>query len=399
MTWRMKFAVLAVLTSVIVGASGCGQTTTAGGGIRPKPPNQALRPLDRLGSGEGVLNLIAWQGYADPSWVKPFQQLTGCIVSVKYAASSAEMLGLMKDGGGAHWDMVSASGDAAVALIYSGDVRPMNARLIPDFSSFDPYFQSPPYNTVNGVHYGISVQWGPNVLLYNTKKFPNPPTSWSAVYDASNKGLVTAYDNPITIADGALYLSKSRPSLGIKDPYELTRKQFDAAVALLTQQRQLIERYWSIASDEIPLFKDSDVFLGAARTYQTDQLKAAGAPVEETIPEEGATGWGDSWMLATNVPHPNCAYLWTRYVTTAKVQAEQALLLGASPVNARACAEMEAMQSGSCGQYHGNASAQYVGQIRFWKTPIATCDDGTKSCVPYDQWATAWTAIKQAPTS
>ena len=37
-------------------------------------------------------------------------------------------------------------------------------------------------------------------------------------------------DNPIQIADAALYLSKTQPSLGISDPYELTEAQLNAAV-------------------------------------------------------------------------------------------------------------------------------------------------------------------------
>ena len=69
--------------------------------------------------------------------------------------------------------------------------------------------------------------------MYNTKAFPKKPTSWGAIYDPKNKGKITIPDNPIQIADAALYLSKTKPSLGIKDPYELTKAQLDAAVALL----------------------------------------------------------------------------------------------------------------------------------------------------------------------
>ena len=71
------------------------------------------------------------------------------------------------------------------------------------------------------------------MLIYNTKKYAKAPTSWSAIYDPKNKGKITIPDNPIQIADAALYLSKTKPALGIKDPYELTKAQLDAAVDLL----------------------------------------------------------------------------------------------------------------------------------------------------------------------
>jgi putative spermidine/putrescine transport system substrate-binding protein len=384
-----SFAAAAVLA-----ATACGASTSTGGSTAEQPPTATMKPQTSIGAGEGQLNLVLWDGYADKSWVDPFTAATGCKVTQKPAGSSDEMVSLMKDGGSGQWDMVSASGDADLRLIYSGNVKPMNTALIPDFTNFQTLFQSPAYNTINGIHYGISLQWGPNTLLYNTKKFVNPPTSWSVIYDPANKGLITVPDNPIQIADAALYLSKTQPSLKITDPYELTQTQFDAAVNLLKQQRPLIKKYWALATDEISLFQNGDVMVGAAWPYQTIQLKLAGAPVADTIPtQEGATGWADTWMLGTKAAHPNCAYMWTKWVSTPKVQAMQALSFGETPVNTKACAEMEALQAGSCAQYHADAPGSYFDTIKFWKTPIATCDDGSSNCIPYLQWQAAWTSI------
>ncbi|HSP10273.1 MAG TPA: ABC transporter substrate-binding protein [Candidatus Dormibacteraeota bacterium] len=354
-----------------------------------------MKPPTSVGAGEGQLNLVLWDGYADKSWADPFTTATGCKLNLHPAGSSDEMVSLMKDGGGGQWDMVSASGDADLRLIYGGDVKPMSTDLIPDWKNFQSYFQSPPYNTISGVHYGISLQWGPNTLLYSTKKFPTAPTSWGVIYDKANQGLVTVPDNPIQIADAALYLSKTQPSLGISDPYELTQKQFDATVALLKQQQPLIKHYWALATDEISLFQNGDVTVGAAWPYQTIQLKQNGGPFADTIPQEGATGWADTWMLATKAAHPNCAYKWVQWVSTAKVQAEQALSFGETPVNSKACAEMDALQAGQCHQYHADETgASYFSTIKFWKTPLSTCDDGSQKCIPYDQWVSAWTSIK-----
>ena len=144
-------------------------------------------------------------------------------MKAKYAGSSDEMFNLMTSGGGGQYDMVSASGDASLRLIYAGAVAEMNVKLDPVLEGLLKAFKSPPHNTVDGKHYGISLQFGPNVLLYNTKAVPKKPTSWSAIYDPANKGKITIPDNPIQIADAALYLSKTKPALGIKDPYELTK--------------------------------------------------------------------------------------------------------------------------------------------------------------------------------
>ena len=76
------------------------------------------------------------------------------------------------------------------------------------------------------------------------------------------KGKVTAYDSPIYIADAALYLMKTQPDLGIKNPYALDDKQFTAAVDLLKAQNAHIGEYWSDYLKEMQAFETGDTVLG-----------------------------------------------------------------------------------------------------------------------------------------
>src|ERR1700730_16295258 len=229
---KIDWALAAILGAMTIGVAACGSSSSSSRNLPTK-----------IGAGEGQLNLVAWEGYAQPEWVKPFEAATGCQVHAKYAGSSDEMVTLMRQGGGATYDMVSASGDASLRLISGGNVKAMNVSLVPEWKNFIPQLQSPSHNTVNGVHYGISLQWGPNTLLYNARSVKPAPTSWNAIYSPKYKGLVTVPANPIQIADAALYLSKTQPRPGITDPYELTEAQLGAAVKLLKQQRPLVENY------------------------------------------------------------------------------------------------------------------------------------------------------------
>jgi putative spermidine/putrescine transport system substrate-binding protein len=381
--WTRAAALSAVAAMAV--AAGCG-----GGGGGSDNSNLP----QKIGKGEGNLNVIAWEGYTEPDWVKPFEKQTGCQVHAKYGGSSDEMVTLMRQGGGSQYDMVSASGDASLRLIRGGDVKPVNVNLVPGWKDFIPQLKSPSHNTVDGKHYGVSLQWGPNVLLYNTGKVSPTPNSWKAIYDPSMKGKVTVPDNPIQIADAALYLMKANPSLGIKDPYELNQKQLDAAGDLLKKQKPLIKKYWALASDEIDLFKNGDAVIGAGWPYQTITLQDAKVPVKDKIPTEGATGWADTWMVSAKAKHPNCAYLWLKHISTPKVQAQQALSFGETPANTKACPEMDKIQKGGCARYHGNAPASYFNSIRFWKTPIKECGGGKSDCVDYTGWQKKWQEIK-----
>ena len=381
---RVHVAVAALAVALCVPASGVSKGNAAG-----SPPT-------KIGKGEGSLNLIEWPAYSDPSFANKFVKQTGCKIHRKDAGSSNEMVALMRTGGGGgggQYDLVSASGDASLRLIVGGDVQPVNVNLIPSWKDFISIFKSPPHNTVKGVHYGVSVQWGPNTLMYNTKKVKPAPTSWAALYSSKYKGKVTVPNNPIQIADAALYLMKTKPSLGIKDPYELTKSQLDAAVSLLKQQKKLVKKYWGSATDEINLFKGGDATIGASWPYQTLTLQGAKVPVKELIPRQGATGWADTWMLAKKAKHPNCAYMWMRYVTTPQVEAKQALVFGETPVNPKACPWMNKMQAGSCAKYHLNQPLSFYKRIYFWKTPVPDCGNGQKSCTDYNAWQRAWTQV------
>jgi putative spermidine/putrescine transport system substrate-binding protein len=349
----------------------------------------------QIGPGEGELKMIAWEGYLDKSWVGPFEKQTGCKIKPKYAGSSDEMVTLMRSGGGGEYDMVSASGDASLRLVAGGDVAETNVKLVKPWRDFHAAFKSPSTNTVGGKHYGISLQFGPNVLLYNTKAERPPPKSWSAIYDPVNKGQITIPDNSIQIADAALYLSKKQPSLRIKDPYELDSKQFAAVIALLKKQRPLVKKYWVLASDQIDLFKNGGSTLGASWPYMLAQLLPAGAPVAYVSPKEGVTGWLDTWMLSSKSEHPNCAYKWWNYISTPKVQAMQGVTWGETPVNKKACSYMNKLAKGSCDQYSANEPAAYYRSIKFWKTPLSDCGDARgKVCMPASKWTQAWTQVK-----
>ena len=350
-----------------------------------------------IGKGEGALSVVEWGAYTDPSFAKKFEQQTGCKIARKDAGSSNEMFNIIHGGGGGgggQYDLVSASGDASLRLIYAGDVAPVNVNLIPSWKDFLPAFKSPPNNTVKGVHYGVSLQWGPNTLIYNTKKVKPAPTSWAAIYDPKYKGLITVPNNPIQIADAALYLQKSQPALGIKDPYELTKAQFSSVVSLLKKQKGLLKRYWVYPADNIKDYKTGDSIIGATWPYQTLSLQGAKVPVKEIVPKEGVTGWSDTWMLTKRAPHPNCAYLWMKYATTPQVQAQQANVFGETPVNPKACPFMDKIVKGSCAGYHLNAPASYAKSIRFWKTPVADCGwGGRKDCMDIQAWDDAWASI------
>ena len=355
--------------------------------------------ITKVGPGEGALNIVAWPGYVERGesdkaydWVTKFEATTGCKVSVKTANTSDEMVSLMNEGG---FDLVTASGDASLRLVAGHRVQPINTDLIPSWSKVDARLKDAPWFTVDGVHYGVPYQWGPNVLMYNTDVFKTAPTSWNVVFEKmdlpdgkTNEGRVQAYDGPIHIADAALYLMAHKPELGIKSPYELNEDQYKAALDLLRGQRKLVGRYWHDAMIQVDDFKNEGVVASDSWPFQVNLLQADKAHIASTIPSEGATGWADTTMMEADAAHPNCSYLWMEHTLNSNLQSDLSVWFGSNPVVPAACTDKSGMQTAEGCTANGMDDFD---KIRFWTTPVTKCAQGT--CVPYYRWVSDYVAV------
>jgi putative spermidine/putrescine transport system substrate-binding protein len=355
--------------------------------------------MQKLGKLEGEVSIVAWPGYIERGasdkaydWVTGFEKATKCKVVVKTAGTSDEMVSLMNQGG---YDLVTASGDASLRLVYGKKIQPINTKLIPSFGSVDKRLQNAAWHTVGGVHYGTPYQWGPNVLMYNTDVFKTPPSSWSVTFEAqelpdgkSNEGRVQAYDGPIYIADAALYLKSKNPALGIKDPYELNDTQYAAVLELLRAQHPLIQRYWHDANVQVQDFTNEGIIASASWPFQVNTLQANKQKIGSIVPKEGATGWADTTMMHVNAKHPNCAYKWMEWSLNPKVQGDVAAWFGSVPASPKGCTASTLLGKEGC----ATNGFQNFDKIAFWKTPTTQCkSQGT--CVPYTRWVTDYVAI------
>ena len=366
---------------------------------------------------EGSLDIVAWPGYIERGesdkaydWVTQFEAETGCKVNVKVANTSDEMVTLLSSGGpppsppgdaqwppagNAPYDLVTASGDASLRLIRGGTVQPIAIERVPSYNNIDPRLQQVAWHYVDGKHWGVPYQWGPNVLLYNTDTFKKAPTSWSVVFEPQkypdgkpNKGRVQAYDGPIYIADAALYLATKKPDLGIKDPYELNETQYAEVLNVLRAQHPLIQRYWHDANVQVQDFQNEGVVASGSWPFQANTLLANKAKVATVIPAEGATGWADTTMLAAGAKHPNCAYKWLEWSISPKVQGDVAAWFGSNPTVPKACEGNALLGAEGC----KTNGIENFDKIKFWRTPEAKCASA-EGCVPYSRWVTDYVAV------
>jgi putative spermidine/putrescine transport system substrate-binding protein len=410
-TRLLKIAAVSASAMLLVAACGGSSSSSSGeasgaapegaaseGAAAPEVPGGAAY-AGPVGEGEGQVNVLAWPGYVengttDPAvdWVTGFEKETGCKVNLKTFGTSDEAVKLVQGGG---WDVVSASGDATLRLIYGDNVQPLNADLVPNYADVFEDLKLQSFNSVNGVPFGVPHGRGANLLMWNTDKVTTPLDSWAVTFDADSpyKGAVTAYDSPIFIADAAVYLMATQPELGITDPYALDKTQFDAAIALLEQQKELVGEYWSDYTKAIQSFNSGTTAVGTSWQVIANLAKAEGGKIEAVKAKEGATGWSDTWMVVKDTPNINCAYKWVNHIVSPEANAAVAEWFGEAPANAKSC-ELTADKD-HCATFHAG-EADYWSDVYYWNTPTTACLDGRTDvqCIPYSEWGTAWSALR-----
>jgi putative spermidine/putrescine transport system substrate-binding protein len=355
-----------------------------------------------LGSTQGQsINVLAWPGYVENGstdktvdWVTDFQNTSGCKVNPQIFGTSDEAYTLFSTNP-EQFDVISASGDASLRLVRGGFVQPVNVDLFKSYPDIFDAIKDQPYNTVDGVHYGVPHGRGSNLLMWRTDQVNPAPTTWAQMFDPANGYKVSIYDAPIYIADAAVVLMTTKPDLKITNPYALDDTQFQAAVDLLKQQKPAVKQYWTDYLKQMDDFRSGTSNVGTTWQIITNLLKGATPPVAVDVvkPPEGATGWSDTWMINSKTKNLACAYAYIDYLTSPQINANIAEWFGEAPGNSKACALTVAKDH--CQIFHADDD-DFWKDVWNWQTPTEDCVDGRTDvkCKGFDAWIAAWTEIK-----
>ena len=291
----------------------------ATGGDRRRPAAAAasrrptLKALDKLGTPEGEVNILAWAGLRrgrrnDPTvdWVTPFEKadrLPGQRQDRRHLRRDGQ---LMKTG---QYDVVSASGDAIAAADRrrrrrAGQHRP-GAELRRHLRRSEEQAVELA-STASDVRHPARLGRQPaDVPHRQGQAGARPRGARCSTRRSPYKGKVTAYDSPIYIADAALYLMKTKPDLGIKNPYALDDKQFDAAVDLLKTQNARRRRVLvGLPQGGRRRSRPATPWSAPPGRSSPTSPRPRRRRSKAMLPKEGATGWSDTWMVGAKSQAP-----------------------------------------------------------------------------------------------
>ena len=309
-----------------------------------------------------ALNLLVWEGYADPSFVKAFEEQHHCKVSASYMGSSDELVAKLRGGSAGNYDVISPSSDVATSIAAAGLAAPLDLSKIPSYGQLSPQLTSLPLVRVKGQVYGVPFMWGPDPLIYDTTVFAQPPDSWNVLWDAKYKGKISVWDDLSTVYMAAQVLGFDKPEPS--QLYNLTDEQLEAVKKKLLELKPNVRKMWSTGGELTNLFQNHEVVAAMGWPLMTNQLRKAGFPIGEAIPKENTTGWIDHLMITQASENKELATQFLEYMIQAKTQKAESDVTGYDPANPDAGALMTADQRASL---HLDDVNNYMNHIYFWQ--------------------------------
>ena len=309
-----------------------------------------------------TLNLLVWEGYADPLFVKGFEEQCQCKVSASYMGSSDELVAKLRGGSASNYDVISPSSDVATMIASAGLAAPLDLSRVPTYNQLAPKLTSMSLVRVKGNVYGVPFTWGPNPLIYDTTVFPNPPESWNLMWDPKYRGKISVWDDLSTVFMAAQILGYDKP-----DPnqlYNLSDAQLEAVKKKLLELKPNIRKMWSTGGELTNLFQNHEIVAAMGWPLNTVELRKKNFPVGETIPKENTTGWIDHLMITAASENKDLAYRFLEYMVEAKTQKLVADVTNYVPANPQAGPLMTAEQRQGL---HLDDVETYQKRIYFWQ--------------------------------
>jgi spermidine/putrescine-binding protein len=318
--------------------------------------------LGSCGKKTPTLNLLVWEGYADPSFVHGFEEQYHCKITASYMGSSDELVAKLRGGSAGNYDVISPSSDVASSIASAELAAPLDLSKIPSYSRLSPQLTSLPLVRAHGQVFGVPFTWGPNPMIYDTTAFPQPPESWSLFWNPKYRGKISVWDDLSTVYMAAQVLGYDQP-----DPsqlYNLSDEQLEAVKKKLIELKPNIRKIWSTGGELTNLFQNHEVVAAMGWPLMSNQLRKINFPVGETIPKENTTGWIDHLMITAGSDNKELAYEFLEYMIEAETQKKVADVTGYTPANPQAAQLMSPEQVKSL---HLDDVDDYQKRIYFWQ--------------------------------
>ena len=292
-----------------------------------------------------VLSIMCFQGYAEDSWVKPFEEKYNCTVKVAYAGAVDEMFSKVK-AAPSEYNIVSIDPGRIAMYKSSGLLQTTDTSKLTNYMKVGAFFRNHPYNKMlgGGGVYHTPIVWGTQTITVNTEKIP---AAKLAKYVDAKKGtisleILTAPEFKGQTAffdESANVVAIAGIQIGAKDPFHFKDNEWKLVQDKLYQWKKNARTFTSGLDSEFSVLSTEDalIVLGGNDALLNMKLEEAGirGSFHQYAMTEGTICWIDGWVITkpTSGASLNLAYKYIDMMIGDQVQGELAKLIGFGVVN------------------------------------------------------------------
>jgi putative spermidine/putrescine transport system substrate-binding protein/spermidine/putrescine transport system substrate-binding protein len=292
-----------------------------------------------------VLSIMCFQGYAEDSWVKPFEEKYNCTVKIAYAGAVDEMFSKVK-AAPADYNIVSIDPGRITMYKSAGLLQPVTTGKLANYAQMGAFFRNHPYNKLlgGGGIYHIPIVWGTQTITVNTDKVP---AAQLAKYVDAKKGTISIkvltapeFKGKTAFFDESTnVVSIAGIEIGAKDPFNFKADEWKKVQDKLYAWKKNARTFTTGLDSEFSVLSSEDALFVLGGNDALLNLKLEEAGIRQSFKQfamtEGTIAWIDGWVITkpTSGASLDLAHKYIDTMIGAQVQTKLAELVGFGVVN------------------------------------------------------------------
>ncbi len=302
------------------------------------------------GTEGGVLNIICFNGYADPAWVKPFEEKYKCKVNVTYAGTVEEHFTKVK-AAPKEYNIVSIDPGRVNMYFDSQLIQPIDVSKLTNYTKIGKLFQKPDYADPEkkGEVYHVPFCWGEDTFAINMDNVTMDQLKpfYTEYKNKAGEGSLTLklmsapdFAGQLSMFDEATNVTTlAALAIGVKDIFNFTEDDYKNVETELTQWAKNCRLFTTGLDSESQALLNGDVNIAILGQNAQDSLifeKAGKAGKFKQFQfTEGCHCWFDGWAItkSTSGVSLDLAHKYIDWMIGDEVQKQVAQLVGFGIVN------------------------------------------------------------------
>ena len=291
-----------------------------------------------------TLSIVCFQGYAEPSWVEPFEEKYDCEVKVTYIGTVDECFTKTK-AAPEEYNIVSNDSGRVQMYYDAGLIQSIDTSKLENYNKIGEYFREHPYAEVErGKKFHVPITWGTQTITINTEKIPpemlkpylsadGKTVSLDILIAPEAKGYTAFFDESTNVTQIAAI------HLGIIPPTEFSGSDWDRVAERLYEWKSNARTFTTGFDSEYAVMTGEEalILLGGNDAFLNVTLEDAGlrGSFTQYPMTEGTICWIDGWVItkSTTGDSLDLAHKYIDYMIGDEGKGDLAELIGFGIVN------------------------------------------------------------------